>query len=266
MRIAADSHVHTLFSADADDDMAAMCKAAIEKGLQYICFTEHVDFNQFDPGCRYFNYDKYIAAIERTRDEFGDKIQILSGIEFGEPHVFPKEFESIAAHEFDVVMAGIHYIGENKVGLHWLNGTNAYYQGLLQDYTQERILQEYYRELLQVVTLGGFDVLAHLDNPKRYLPQAGQAADLAAGIAHELVKAGIALEINTSPLRRGGRECSPDAAILAQYLACGGKQITVGSDAHRCSEVAANFDYAAELAEAHQATVGVFIKRSFVPV
>ncbi|HWR44723.1 histidinol-phosphatase HisJ family protein [Sporomusa sp.] len=266
MSLLADSHVHTILSADAKDEMFDMCKTAIDKGLSYICFTEHVDYNQFDPGCRYFDYDKYSDAIERTREKFGDKIHVLSGIEFGEPHVYQKQFEKIIKKEFDVVMVGIHYIGKDKVGLHWINGTNEYSKSLLKDYTNERIFHEYYEELLQVVKLGGFDVLAHFDNPKRYLKESGHEEELIGEIVHEIVNAGIAIEINTSPLRRGYHECAPDSEIVKQYLDVGGSRITIGSDVHSCSEVAANFDYAVKLVKDHKATLGVFKNRCFVTI
>lgn len=266
MRFLADSHVHTNFSADAKDDMFAMCKTAIDKGLSYICFVEHVDYNQFDPGCHYFNYDKYSDAIERSREKFGDKIHVLSGIEFGEPHVYQSKFEKIVNEKFDVVMAGVHYVGKGKVGIHWLNGTNEYAKALLKDYTNERIFHEYYEELLKVVKFGGFDVLTHFDNPTRYLKEPSHEEDLIGEIVHELISMGITLEINTSPLRLGYHKCAPDSEILKQYLALGGKQITIGSDAHRLSEVAANFDYAVNLIKDRPLDLGIFIDRRFVSI
>ena len=266
MSLLADSHVHTKFSADAKDDMFDMCKTAIDKGLSYICFTEHVDNNQFDASYQYFNYDRYSDAIERTREKFGDKINVLSGIEFGEPHVYQKEFDKVIRKKFDVVMAAIHYIGKDKVGVHWVDGTYEYDKALFKDYSNERIFQEYYEELLQVVKLGGFDVLAHFDNPKRYLKESGHEEELIVEIVHELVNAGIAIEINTSPLRRGNHECAPDYVILKQYLDLGGTRVSVGSDAHCCCEVAANFDYAIKLVRDNKATLGVFKDRCFVTI
>ncbi|SMD13736.1 histidinol-phosphatase HisJ family protein [Sporomusa malonica] len=266
MRLLADSHVHTKFSADAKDDMFDMCKTAVDRGLSYICFTEHVDYNQFDASYHYFNYDKYSDAIERAREKFGDKIQVLSGIEFGEPHVYQKEFEKMLSNKFDVVMAAIHYIGRDKVGVHWVDGTYEYDHVLFKDYTNERIFHEYYEELLQVVKLGGFDVLAHLDNPKRYLKESGHEEEIIGEIVHELVNAGIAIEINTSPLRRGYHECTPDFEILKQYLDFGGTRVSIGSDAHCCREVAMNFDYAVNLVREHKATLGIFKNRCFITI
>ena len=266
MSLLADSHVHTKFSADSEGDMFDMCKTAINKGLSYICFTEHVDYNQFDASYHYFNYDKYSDAIERCRERVGDRLHILSGIEFGEPHIYQKEFEEITKKKFDVVMAAVHYIGKDKVGIHWFDETYEYVKPLMKDYTNERIFHEYYEELLQVAKLGGFDVLAHLDNPKRYLKESGHEEELIDKILLELVNAGIAIEINTSSLRRGYHECTPDAEMLKKYLALGGNRVSIGSDAHNYCEVAANFDYAVKLVRDHKAILGVFKERRFVSI
>lgn len=264
MTILADSHTHTKFSADAKDDMFDMCKAAIAKELSYICFTEHIDNNPYDESYQYYNYDKYSEAIKRAREEFGDKIRILSGIEFSEPHIYPKEFEKFLKRDFDVVMAAIHYIGKDQVGIHWVDEKYLCDKTKLKDYTKQRIFHEYYEELLQIVKLGGFDVLAHFDNPTRYLKEPGQEVELVNEIIYELVNKGIAIEINTSSLRKGYHKCAPDSEILKQYIDAGGTKVTIGSDAHFCHEIAANFDYAYKLAKDHQANTGIFKERRFM--
>ena len=48
-----------------------------------------------------------------------------------------------------------------------------------------------------------------------------------------LVEHGIALEVNASGLRQLPRETYPAAPIVERYLALGGGQVTIGSDAHR---------------------------------
>ena len=41
-------HIHTKFSYDGQSLMEEYCRAALNKGLQFVCFTEHVDFNEFE--------------------------------------------------------------------------------------------------------------------------------------------------------------------------------------------------------------------------
>ena len=41
--IRADIHLHTSFSSDCDEEMDNVIKAGIDRGLDIICFTEHMD-------------------------------------------------------------------------------------------------------------------------------------------------------------------------------------------------------------------------------
>src|SRR5216683_2791377 len=105
----------------------------------------------------------YFEAAERCRAKFKG-LRILTGIELGEPHWFPKETaDMLAAGPLDRVHGSIHCIR--------LSG------GLL-DASQFRqrpgldfpaAVREYFRETLAMVDSGQpFETLAHLDYPKRY--------------------------------------------------------------------------------------------------
>lgn len=256
-----DMHVHTGHSVDARDDMDAMCRAAIDAGLDAIAFTEHYDLNPDDMGYGFFRPDAYSRAIDEARTRYGDRLEILKGIEFGEPHEYPAELERMAATgDFDVILAGVH----------WMNGAFVGDGALRRRLSIEAIFEAYYEAVYRTVMVGGFDVLAHVDLPKRYLGEWAMtpaAADTPDAMLAELVRAGIALEINTSPLRRGLDECAPDLPILRRYAAAGGGPITLGSDAHSTGGIAADFDRA--LALARQAGVGpvsLVRQRHFVPL
>lgn len=43
--IKTDCHMHTAFSSDSEEPMEMMIKGAINKGLDSICFTEHMDLD-----------------------------------------------------------------------------------------------------------------------------------------------------------------------------------------------------------------------------
>lgn len=263
MAFIADTHMHTTFSADGQDEMADMCREAISKGLKYICFTDHIEHNPADDGYQYLNFGHYLDAIERVRDEFGDKITILKGIEFSEPHVYPRELEKFLAKDLDVVIGSIHYIGD--IGIHHFDQAYAGSRDRIRDYTRQRVYSEYYEELLQTVKLGGFDILAHFDNPKRYLKEPFEA-EIIDEIVQEMVSRNITLELNTSPLRRGYHESSPDSGILKRFIDAGGKGVTISSDAHCSQDITADFDYAFKLADKYQGTVGIFKGRRFIPL
>lgn len=260
MLLKTDTHTHSLdFSGDAISYMNEMCEKAIEKGLERICFTEHVDFDPHYDDSIPFDAEKYKRTIEEMRDCYGDRIEILKGIEVGEPHVYPKEYEAILkADQYDMVIVGVHYV-ILPMGLHWTghNGADIF------TYAVPRIYRRYYEDLLAVTKLGGFDVLAHFDYPKRYLKVESEEDALVTEILKELLKNDGILEINTSPLRKGCTETAPGKKILDLYAQAGGTRLTMGSDAHFGDDISADFDHALKFSQGFE--LGYFRQRKFIP-
>ncbi len=63
-------------------------------------------------------------------------------------------------------------------------------------------------------------------------------------ILRTIVRRGKAIEINTSPLRKGLNATCPDLTVLRWYKERGGEQVTVGSDSHGRDQVGTGFDVA----------------------
>jgi histidinol-phosphatase (PHP family) len=253
MKYKADLHVHSTFSVDGHHTLREMCLAGIERGLAVICFTEHFDLNPLDQGYGFFDRAGFFKAMDEVRREFEGKIEILKGIEFGEPHLYPREFEAELKEDYDFILGSAHYVDELFVGEPELE----------QRYSKDQIFEKYYQEVLAAVRFGGFDSLAHFDFPKRYLRE----PSLQTGIVDEIIRAmtqnRISLEINTSSLRKGLDECTPDLPVIQKYVQAGFNQITIGSDAHRVSDVATGIDRAGELIDLAQGIPGFFRRRCF---
>src|SRR5579864_1319648 len=107
----------------------------------------------------------YLDSIERYRSRF-KSLRLLSGVELGEPHWFPKETADIlAAGPLDRVLGSIHCIRQES--------------GIV-DASQFRArppedlpaaVREYFRETLAMIeSPQQFEALAHIDYPKRYWP------------------------------------------------------------------------------------------------
>jgi len=62
-----------------------------------------------------------------------------------------------------------------------------------------------------------------------------------------MVKNDIALEINTSTLRKGFSETMPGKEFLNIYEDAGGIKVTVGADTHLADDLSAGCDYAGSL-------------------
>ena len=95
--------------------MQLACARAVELGLPGVAFTEHVDFTEWilADGRRVapFDVEGYLADLARCREEFPD-LRILSGIEAGEPHLFPAMSAAVlSSGKFERVLGSLHGIG-----------------------------------------------------------------------------------------------------------------------------------------------------------
>ena len=231
----ADLHIHSRNSCDAESTLDDMCQGAISNGVRVVCFTEHVDMNPQDEGYGFFQIDRYTQDLERAREKYQGQLEILKGIEFSEPHVYPKEFEVVTRADFDFVLGAVHWVDD--FGRWWADSNR-----LSPDYPAERLLEAYYREVLRAVQFAGFDSLAHIDFPKRYLLVKHEPAEILNEIMTELVNKDIALELNSQPIRKGYAEINPSQYICELYSKHGGARVTTGSDAHRRGEIGQDFD------------------------
>jgi histidinol-phosphatase (PHP family) len=93
-----------------------------------------------------------------------------------------------------------------------------------------------------------------------------EPTDLIDDIMNELVKRNIALEINSSPIRKGYSEVYPSDAMFEAYLKYGGAKVTIGSDAHRCEEIGQDFDRVGEQIEKYRLQIIGFAKRKEVRI
>ena len=256
MNLRLDLHLHSTHSCDAKSTIDEMCQTAVEGGLEVICFTEHIDWNPQDEGLNFYRYEAHTRDIRKAQEKFGGQLQVLQGIEFSEPHVYPKEFEKLVNHGFDFVLGSIHYLGE-----FWVGGKE-----MVDTWTVDQVYERYYQEVLKAVNFGGFDSLAHIDFPKRYLATKIEPAGLLEQIVQEMVKKRIALELNSSAIRRGYPELHPSDSICELYVKNGGSRVTTGSDSHRREQIGSNFDLIDEKIRYYKLQPVYFEKRRAVAI
>lgn len=221
-----DCHVHTRFSVDSHEEMERHCQHAIARGLTHLCFTDHIDWDPHDCGCGYYDADGYFDALHRVQDRYADRLTVLAGVEFAEPHRYQREFEAVRARPYDYILASMHWI-EGQFPLALLQGGKSVPQ----------IFALYWDEMAQLVQTDGIDAVAHFDFPKRYLKALVLPQTQVCAILAEMVRRDIALEINTSSLRQGGAEAMPGPRVLQWYAQQGGRHVVTGSDAHTAQDV-----------------------------
>lgn len=253
--ILCDSHIHSHLSIDSSASVEDMCRGALDKSIPCIAFTEHHDLNPKDEGYNYFDPERFSREITEAKNMFADRLTILKGVEFGEPHQYPEALATFQHQEYDVIIGSIHWAGDFFAGS----------QEVLSHYTPEDFYERYYQEMLEAVQFGGFDILAHFDFPKRYLKTNVTDLPVIDEVLKTLIASEIALEINTSSLRKGLTETLPDRAILQRYAELGGTTITLGSDAHSPENIGAGFEYAFQVLKGFpQLKLGYFERRRFI--
>ncbi|HUG16683.1 MAG TPA: histidinol-phosphatase HisJ family protein [Thermomicrobiales bacterium] len=237
-----DYHMHSEFSIDCAVPIADRCEQAIALGLAEICVTDHCDYMPADKGHGYYRPQAYFAELERCRALYDGRVTLRAGVEVGEWHVFRGQVEALAAaHPYDFIIGSLHWVGLTP---EFMVLEPEYFSGR----EQQEAYEAYYSELLMMVDGGGFDVIGHLDVPKRAgfgVYGAYSSADFEEPIRAVLRRAierGIGIEINTGTARRPVGVFSPPVDVLTWYRELGGEILTVGSDAHYPDQMAYRFD------------------------
>lgn len=240
----ADYHVHTGFSDDSTYPLRQVALDAVRLNLDEVCFTEHVDYGvkpewdrpsgaRFEDGHPVTNcpYGPYLEELDRVRDELGDEIVLLAGLELGVQATTIEKNRALVerlGERLDFVICSIHQVDDREF---W----NGDYQ---RGRTQDEIHRAYYEELLGVVEgFRDYSVLGHLDLIRRYDPFGDypfeRVRDIVAEILRRVIADGKGIEVNTSGIRYGLGDFQPSRQVLELYRDLGGEVVTVGSDSHK---------------------------------
>ena len=234
--------MHSEYSFDCSVPVLDRCRQAVELGLAEICITDHCDFVPVDKGVDYYRPDAYFADVERARAEYDGRVKLRAGVEIGEWHRYSERAQALVhAYPYDFIIGSLHFIGEEMSGLVL---EPPYFEGK----SELDAYETYFTELLAMVRHGGFDVIGHIDVPKR----AGftvygdyRCADFEEPIRAVLkaaIEAGIGIEVNTGTARSPVGIPSPDVDVLRWYKELGGEILTIGSDAHRADQMTHGFE------------------------
>lgn len=250
-----DNHSHTQYSGDIPkgqgNSVRELCLAAIEKGLDGIAITDHFDIDGIYDG--YFpplDHEAIARDITESREEFKGKLKLLHGIELGQATHMPDESNvQLQSQPYDIVLGSVHAVR----GI--IDFADTDIDGMTKnEYT--RLWEQYIEEMLDTIAWGNFDVLTHITYPKRYYLGNGitdfpdiknKGREYFEPILKAVINKGITLECNTSGLRQTMGECLPNEDLFRFYYELGGRDVTVGSDAHKAKDLGANFNDAVEM-------------------
>jgi len=238
--------------------MARSCEQAIALGVPSVAFTEHMEFTTSQPGdkiaglgtdhrwwkkIRPFDVPGYMATIAECRERYPE-LRILSGVEAGEPHLFAASASAIiSGNHFDRILGSLHAVPCD-------GGLVAADRDLFSRMPADEAMRRYLAEVVRLIEDSGlFEVLAHLDFPRRYWPHGAENfheqefEDEYRTVLRALAKSGRVLEINTkSPLA--------SVELVRWWRDEGGAACSFGSDAHVPGRVGDRFKLAVDIVEA----------------
>ena len=228
-----DFHTHSRFSPDATGEIIEMCQIALSKGISALAITDHCEMNAPDWG---EGYEKTILeshlATTGAAKVYDGRLRVAVGMELGQPlQNLPLTEKLLRTHSFDFIIGSLHNCSEKP---------DFYYIDFASPETDTvALLHTYYKELLEMVQWGKFDVLGHLTYPFRYANGVFSLGipldpylECIDEIFRTLIAKGKGIEVNTSGLRQGLNETLPNFSLLRRYREWGGEILTVGSDSH----------------------------------
>ena len=238
-----DYHMHSTVSFDGQSDALSMARAALERGLKEICFTDHIDHEVgVEKEIMVFDTAVYNAAYDGLEVP---GLKIRRGMEYGLKPGNQAQFqEDLQRRHFDFVIGSVHMVDEMDVYL------EPFWEGRTVESAYLRFMEE---TLACVRVHDSYDVLGHLTfiskaraNPTKALIRYADYRELTDEILKTLADRGRGMELNTSGMDRCG-DFLPDAAYFKRFKELGGEIVTVGSDAHNAQRVGQYTDRACRL-------------------
>lgn len=233
-----DTHCHTFYSFDCKTEPSDLCEAAIKRGVTHLAITDHCDYDCILSGL----YEPYLAdkakdTVFSLKERYKERLDIIYGIELGGAHAVPKEAETLVrAYGFEYVLGSLHNL-RGVPDFYFMNFADMP-DGLIYSLIERNI-----SELCEIARIPYIDAVAHITYPLRYMKAHGKSPDIGRlkGCFEELlgllIENGKALEVNTSPYRKGIADTMPEKELLELYRKMGGTRITLGSDAHTADGV-----------------------------
>ena len=254
MKIRANYHTHTVFC-DGTNTAEEMVCQAIALGFEHLGFSGHIDdFAEVDK-------EKYFPEIKRLEAKYGDRIEILHGIELdnlrkpeeaagaeyiiGSTHYLNVPAVDGKPVSVDGHAENVKFLADEYFGGDYYKLSAAYYDFEAQVYDR-----------LHPTFIGHFDLITRFNDlppqqgghfldegDPRYIKPALEAMEY-------LVSRGMPFEINCGAINRKRKLEPYPAPRLLRALHDFGGEILISSDAHQKELLDGCFDIAVERARA----------------
>jgi histidinol-phosphatase (PHP family) len=230
-----DLHTHHHRCGHARGDLADYVAAGRARGLSVLGVSDHAPLwsqpdDQPAPGMHMARsaFAPYVAEARALQAAHAGDLEVLVGVEADYVEGAVETYRAeLARYPLDYVLGSVHYV----------EGRHVYDRTRFEPGFDVAGFARRYLALVRGAAASGlFDVLAHVDAWKGRAPTPWPAvADEVDRTVEAIAAAGVAVEVNTSGLRKCGEPFPSDAFL--RRLVEAGVPITYGSDAHDPDEV-----------------------------
>ncbi len=255
-----DYHTHNYLCKHADGTLEEYVQHAIKIGLNEIGLADHTPMpDNWDLPVRMTEiqfWNDYAPVVFALQEKYKDQITIKFGLEgdfLPGTEQWVKEFN--AKSDFDYIIGSVHYLDT------W-GFDDPHFVANYDVKDVNEIYTDYYDHIKGSAECGLFDIVGHCDLVKKFGHRPSKNMEEILRETFKVVKAsGMAVEINTSGLRKPVKEMYPSEhilGILSEYAI----PLTLGSDAHTPTDVGRDFDIAKGYVEKYgRGKISVFTKR-----
>ncbi len=236
-------HTHSAFSHDGKGTVRDMAENALKENLTGFALTDHCDCEYYYDRNMIENLSKSYQESLREKDNYKDRLEIISGIEIGDA-LYAPEFATkiIRSKNWDVILGSVHAVR--------IEGKDIPFSLIdFTDFTDEEIheyVTQYFCDLSETAQTTDFDILCHLTVVFRYIKYKYNKnishtfyLDKIEKILKTVIRRDKTLEINISGYQNG--YLMPDADILKMYKELGGTKLSIGNDSHKPEDICLGF-------------------------
>jgi histidinol-phosphatase (PHP family) len=246
MIIMIDCHTHTYYSHDSTQDPKETIPFAIEKGLEYLAFTDHCDKDcLFNPAykdkIRQIDLDSCFKELRFLQEQYKGKIELAVGLECGYMKQATPMYEKILKdYPTDITINSVHLV----------DFMDCYYREFFERKTKLQAYGQYVQAIYDSLFVPyHYDIVAHIGYVVRKAPYEDKSLnysdfpDLFDSILKTIIEKGKALEVNTHA-ENTGFYTLPNPVILKRYKELGGELLTIATDAHKKEKLGFEYDNA----------------------
>ena len=224
-----DYHTHNERCRHADGPVEEYVLKAIEIGLEEIGCSDHFPMRLLPESADVWKYameiedfPNYLEECKQLREKYQDQItvKIASEVDF-----FPSVFEEYCTlvsqywDDLDYIIGSIHVVQWEDIDAWGVD--DEVFQARFDEYGSNKVYLEYYNEVLQMAQTGFYNIVGHMDLPKKFCHMPVDSAPVwekMLDILDAVQQSEMAVEINCSGFLKPIGEQYPSEQILQEIV------------------------------------------------